>query len=75
MKTRYYIGNEDDANCAVYLVEGEHLAHVIPDWEWIEESESRKWTTASKSEARAVAARFKGYGATVRSYTVTGVSK
>ena len=72
MKTRYYIGYPEDSNCAVYIIEGEHLAHAIPDWEWIEESESRRWTTASKREAEAVAERFKGYGARVCSYAVSG---
>ena len=71
MKTRYYVGYEDCSNCAVYIIDGEHLAHYVPDAEWIDESsDCRKWTTASKKEARAVAERFKGYGATVKSYTV-----
>jgi hypothetical protein len=73
MKTRYYVGHETDLNCAVYAIDGEYLAHVVPDWDWIEESDgARKWSTASKGEANAVARRFRGFGAVVYPYTVPG---
>jgi hypothetical protein len=72
MKTRYYVCEADSQHCAVYMVDDEWLAHVLPDWEAIEAGPSRKWTTASKREAKAVAARYKGYGCRVASYTVTG---
>jgi len=56
--TRYYLAHPNDSNPAVYLIDGEHLAHTVPDWEAIETSPARIWTTASKREAWDVAWRF-----------------
>jgi hypothetical protein len=56
--TRYYLAHPDDSSPAVYLVDGDCLAHTVPDWEAIESGTASIWTTASKREAWAVAWRF-----------------
>ena len=48
MTTRYYIAHPDANVPAIYLVDGEYLAHTVPDWEQIETSATRIWTTTSK---------------------------
>jgi ABC-type iron transport system FetAB ATPase subunit len=66
MTTRYYIANETDNTAAVYMVDGEYLAHIVPDWEQIEEADfARVWTTHSQAEAQRVANKFNAFGARV----------
>ena len=66
--TAYYIAHPDANVPAVYLVNGEWLAHTVPDWEAIEESPARVWRTRSSREAREVAERFRYWGARVVAY-------
>jgi hypothetical protein len=66
--TRYYIAHPDASIPCVYLIDGDWLAHTVPDWEAIESSESRVWTTASAREAREVAQRFRAWEARVVPY-------
>jgi hypothetical protein len=63
--TTYYIAHEDADVPAVYLVDGEWLAHTVPDWEAIEGCPSRVWRTSSKYEAMQIAGRYKHFGARV----------
>lgn len=66
--TRYYLAHADDNSPAVYIVDGEYLAHTVPDWEAIESSPSKVWTTASRSEAWNVAWRFMAWEPRVVEY-------
>ena len=66
--TRYYLANPDDNTPAVYLVDGDYLAHTVPHWEAIEEGAARVWTTASKREAWDVAWRFMAWQPQVVAY-------
>lgn len=67
-QTRYYIAHADDNSPAVYQVDGEYLAHTVPDWEQIEQGPSRIWHTTDKREAYNVADRLRQYGARVVAY-------
>jgi hypothetical protein len=62
---RYYIAHEDSSIAAVYMVDGEYLAHAVPDWEQIEQGSTRVWTTPSQAEAQRVANKFNAFGARV----------
>jgi hypothetical protein len=66
--TRYYLAHPDDASPAVYIVDGEYLAHTVPDWEAIESSPAKVWKTASRSEAHDVARRYRTWEARVVPY-------
>ena len=68
--TRYYIAHPDANVPAVYLVDGEYLAHAIPDWEQIEASFTRVWSTTNKNEAHNVAQRYRHFGTRVVPYRV-----
>ena len=68
MTTRYYIAHPDANVPAIYLVDGEYLAQTVPDWEQIETSATRIWTTTSKGEAFDVAKRYRHFGTRVVPY-------
>lgn len=68
MTTRYYIAHPDANVPAIYLVDGEYLAHTVPDWEQIETSATRIWSTTNKSEAFDVARRYRHFGTRVVAY-------
>jgi len=68
MTTRYYIAHPDANVPSIYLVDGEYLAHTVPDWEEIELNPARIWTTTSKSEAFDVAQRYRHFGTRVVPY-------
>jgi hypothetical protein len=72
MATRYYIAHPDDSSPAIYLVDDEnlggYLAHTVPDWEQIEISATRIWSTTNKSEAFDVAKRYANFGTRVIPY-------
>lgn len=68
--TRYYIAHPDANVPAIYLVDGEYLAHTVPDWEQIETSSTRIWSTTSKREAYDVAQRYQHFGTRVVPYRV-----
>ena len=62
----YYIAHPDDNNPSVYIIDGEWLAHTVPDWEHIEtSSDCRVWRTTSKRKAIRIAERLRHYGARV----------
>lgn len=70
MTTRYYIAHPDANVPAIYLVDGQYLAHTVPDWEQIETSATRIWSTTSKREAFDVAQRYRHFGTRVVAYRV-----